>query len=151
MGSYTHLTIEEREEIMCLRRQGKGVNEVARAIGRHGSTVSRELARNSCGRGSRCEHYRASTAQRRYGERRRRCRRARLLDDPERLELVRAKVLEGRWSPEQLDDTVNLLFTICANESAPIALTYFHRFRQRFSTVFGYSVPLLSRGRSFSR
>ena len=49
------------------------------------------------------------------------------------------------------DDTVNLLFTICANESAPIALTYFHRFRQRFSTVFGYSVPLLSRGRSFSR
>ena len=50
-----------------------------------------------------------------------------------------------------VDDTVNLLFTICANESAPIALTYFHRFRQRFSTVFGYSVPLLSRGRSFSR
>lgn len=48
-------------------------------------------------------------------------------------------------------DTVNLLFTLCANESAPIALTYFHRFRQRFSTVFGYSVPLLSRGRSFSR
>ena len=48
-------------------------------------------------------------------------------------------------------DTVNLLFTICANESAPIALTHFHRFRQRFSTVFGYSVPLLSRGRSFSR
>lgn len=54
---------------------------------------------------------------------------------------------EGR----RLRDTVNLLFTICANESAPIALTYFHRFRQRFSTVFGYSVPLLSRGRSFSR
>ena len=108
MGSYTHLTIEEREEIMCLRRQGKGVNEVARAIGRHGSTVSRELARNSCGRGSRCEHYRASTAQRRYGERRRRCRRARLLDDPERLELVRAKVLEGRWSPEQLEGRIAL-------------------------------------------
>ena len=108
MGSYTHLTIEEREEIMCLRRQGKGVNEVARAIGRHGSTVSRELARNSCGRGSRCEHYRASTAQRRYGERRRRCRRARLLDDPERLELVREHVLEGRWSPEQLEGRIRL-------------------------------------------
>ena len=60
-----------------------------------------------------------------------------------------------RADPEQAtavtSDTVNLLFTICANESAPIALTYFHRFRQRFSTVFGYSVPLLSRGRSFSR
>ena len=48
-------------------------------------------------------------------------------------------------------DTVNLLFANRANESAPIAPTCFHRFRQRFSTVFGYSAPLLSRGRSFSR
>ena len=55
------------------------------------------------------------------------------------------------WRGWRSADTVNLLFTICANESAPIALTHFHRFRQRFSTVFGYSVPLLSRGRSFSR
>lgn len=58
---------------------------------------------------------------------------------------------DGRARRWRAGDTVNLLFTICANESAPIALTYFHRFRQRFSTVFGYSVPLLSRGRSFSR
>ena len=103
MGSYTHLTIEEREEIMCLRRQGKGVNEVARAIGRHGSTVSRELRRNSCER-----FYRASTAQRRYEARRERCRRPRLLDDPGRLELVKSRVLEGRWSPEQLEGRILL-------------------------------------------
>ena len=53
--------------------------------------------------------------------------------------------------PKPLADTVNLLFTDCANESAPIALTYFHRFRQRTFTVSGYSASLLSRGRSFSR
>ena len=61
MGRYSHLTIEEREDVMCLRRQGKGVSEIARSIGRDKSTVSRELARNSCAR-----FYRASTAQRRY-------------------------------------------------------------------------------------
>lgn len=108
MGRYSHLTIGEREEIMCMRREGRGVGDIARAIGRDKSTVSRELARNPCGRGARCEHYRASTAQRRYGERRARCRRPRLLDDPERRALVRAKVLEGRWSPEQLEGRIAL-------------------------------------------
>ena len=42
-----------------MRRDGRGVFEIARAIGRSKSTVSRELKRNSCER-----FYRASTAQR---------------------------------------------------------------------------------------
>ncbi len=66
----------------------------------------------------------------------------------------RCDLARGRGCEERVDgvrDTVNPLFANCANESAPIALTYFHRFRQRFSTVFGYSASLLSRGRSFSR
>lgn len=56
MGRYSHLTIEAREEIMCMRREGRGVGDIVRAIGRDKSTVSRELARNSCGCGTRCEH-----------------------------------------------------------------------------------------------
>ena len=44
-----------------MRRDGKGVCEIARRIGRDKSTVSRELSRNSCAR-----FYHASTAQRRY-------------------------------------------------------------------------------------
>lgn len=99
MGRCKHLTIGEREDIMCMRRVG----EIAREIGRDKSTVSRELRRNSCER-----FYRASTAQRRYEARRERCRRPRLLDDPERLELVRSRVLEGRWSPEQLEGRILL-------------------------------------------
>ena len=43
MGRYSHLTIEAREEIMCMRREGRGVGDIARAIGRDKSTVSREL------------------------------------------------------------------------------------------------------------
>lgn len=103
MGRYEHLTIGEREDIMCMRREGRRVGEMAREIGRDEPTVSRELRRNSRGR-----FYRASTAQRRYEARRERCRRPRLLDDPERLELVGSRVLEGRWSPEQLEGRILL-------------------------------------------
>ena len=62
----------------------------------HKSTVSRELARNSCAASTARPWYRASTAQRHYEARREASRKPRLLDDPERLELVRGHVLEGR-------------------------------------------------------
>lgn len=52
----------EREEIALLRAQGHGVREIARKIGRHASTISRELRRNAATRGGYVE-YRATTAQ----------------------------------------------------------------------------------------
>ena len=88
---------------MMMRRDGKGVSEIARAIGRDKSTVSRELGRNSCGR-----FYRASTAQRRYGERRKACRRRRALDDERVFNLVRDKFLEEQRSPEQIEGRLAL-------------------------------------------
>ena len=42
--------------------QGKGIREIARAIGRDPGTVSRELRRNAATRGGKLE-YRASVAQ----------------------------------------------------------------------------------------
>ena len=97
MGRYTHLTIEEREEIMVLRGQGAGVRAIARAIGRHPSTVSRELERNSRG-----GPYRASEAQRGSEERRRACVRRRRLDDPALRALVQDRILRLQWSPEEV-------------------------------------------------
>lgn len=41
----SHLGIEEREDVMLLARQHKGVREIARTIGRDKPAVSRELAR----------------------------------------------------------------------------------------------------------
>ncbi len=56
------MTFREREEIALLRVQGAGVRQIARAIGRDPSTVSRELRRNAATRGYTSE-YRASVAQ----------------------------------------------------------------------------------------
>ena len=78
MGQYSHLTLEEREDIMVMRRGAAGVA------------------------------YRASTAQRRYELRRRACRRRRLLDDPARAGLVMERIAEGRWSPEQVAGRIAL-------------------------------------------
>jgi IS30 family transposase len=55
------LSLIEREEIALLRAQLYGVREIARRIGRHPSTVSRELTRNAAARGGYVE-YRATTA-----------------------------------------------------------------------------------------
>lgn len=39
MGHHVHLALREREGIMLMRRDGRGVSEIARAIGRDKSTV----------------------------------------------------------------------------------------------------------------
>ena len=57
-----YLCFADREEIALLKAQGKGVREIALAIGRHPATVSRELRRNAATRGGKPE-YRASVAQ----------------------------------------------------------------------------------------
>ncbi|WP_418278049.1 IS30 family transposase [Isoptericola jiangsuensis] len=57
-----YLSFAEREEIAILNALGKGVREIAGALGRSPSTVSRELRRNAATRGGKVE-YRASVAQ----------------------------------------------------------------------------------------
>lgn len=57
-----YLSFEEREEIALLRAQQVGVREIARRIGRHPGTISRELRRNAATRSGKQE-YRALVAQ----------------------------------------------------------------------------------------
>ena len=57
-----YLSFAEREEIALYRAQGQGVREVARRLGRAGSTISRELRRNAATRGGGLD-YRATAAQ----------------------------------------------------------------------------------------
>ena len=57
-----YLSFAEREQIALLKARGAGVRDIARRLGRHPSTVSRELRRNAATRGGVLD-YRASVAQ----------------------------------------------------------------------------------------
>jgi IS30 family transposase len=85
----------ERIQIQFLSRNGWSASAIARELGRHRTTVARELRRNSTPQG-----YRADTAHRRYEERRQACRpKGRLAYEPLR-ERVIDKIALERLSPE---------------------------------------------------
>src|SRR5215204_6157300 len=95
--TYRQLTPEERYMLAALRRQGLTQSQIARALGRHRSTVCREVRRNSTRADGR---YRASTAQERAQGRRSRSRRNQRFT-AENFALV-DELLRRQWSPEQV-------------------------------------------------
>ena len=95
--SYCQLTSGERYMLAALRKQGLNQSEMARALGRHRSTICREFQRNS----SRSDgHYRPSKAQERTNGRRSRSRRNLRFTKGE-FALVE-RLLIRQWSPEQV-------------------------------------------------
>ncbi len=91
-----HLTFEERRLLYRLRKQGKSPPEIAELMGRHRSTIYRELDRNAGQRG-----YRPQQAQRLADERRLASRRPPKMNDPDVQRYVQER-LEKFWSPEQI-------------------------------------------------
>jgi len=91
-----HVTFEERRLLYGLKKKGKSPTEIAALMGRHRSTIYRELDRNSGQRG-----YRPQQAQRLADERRLASRRPRKLDDPDVQRYVEERI-EKLWSPEQI-------------------------------------------------
>jgi len=105
MGSrYSQLSFEERCKIAELRHAGRSLSQIAAAVDRSPSSISRELSRNT-GKGPRADPYRpifaeAQTKARRWSG-------SRL----ERNEGLRERVLElmGQgWSPEQIAGRLKL-------------------------------------------
>lgn len=84
--------------LSTLRRQGLSIREIANQLGRHFSTIYRELKRNSCSHidGS----YRPSKADSRTRARRSRSRRNRHYTEAD-FKIIRT-LLRKRWSPEQI-------------------------------------------------
>ena len=57
MLSYTHFTHDERISLHNFLKEGLGIREIARRLGRDPSTISREVKRNSSSKGY--HHWRA--------------------------------------------------------------------------------------------
>lgn len=93
---YHQLTSEERYALSALRKQGLNQSQIARALGRHRSTISREIRRNERTKGC----YRPFEADQATRGRRYRSRRNWRFTDSD-LALVRSR-LELLWSPEQI-------------------------------------------------
>ena len=94
---YEQLNVEERSALATLKRLGWSVAEMARELGRHRSTVWRELRRNAAPHDG---WYRAVRAHERAVARRKRSRRNSQFG---RSELARVEeLLREEWSPEQV-------------------------------------------------
>ena len=102
--SYHQLTSHERYILAALRKQGFNQSEIARNLGRHRSTISRELRRNS----SRHDGgYRPSRAVEMTSGRRSRSRRKPHFSRTE-LRLVE-RLLRRQWSPDQISGRLRWL------------------------------------------
>jgi transposase, IS30 family len=98
--SYRHLSEEERETLWLLINRGRSLRIIGRFMGRAGSTLSREIKRNSTG-----VEYRVFTAHRRALERFSHHHRRPRLKNEELKKVVR-KLLEQKWSPETIAGTL---------------------------------------------
>ena len=96
MSHYTQLTREERYQISALKTAGHNQVEIAKVIGRHKATVSRELARNRGLRG-----YRPKQANS-FAVNRRQAKAASRISSGSWARVER--LLHEDWSPEQISN-----------------------------------------------
>ena len=120
--NYKHLSIAERELITIYRAEGKSIYKIAKLLGRHKSTISRELARNS-------GEYLPSKAQARYLRRRKKCHPHKLLENPALFALVKKLFLGCQWSPEKIANRLKL-------ENYPIQISYKTIYRAIYAAMF---------------
>jgi len=102
--SHHHLTIEERTCIGLMKEKGETNSRIARIIGVHRSTISRELKRNTQNSGK----YNPASAARKAKRRRKNCcPRHKLSVDTDLLNTI-CERLSAYWSPEQIVMTLDL-------------------------------------------
>lgn len=95
MSYYQQLTYEQRCQISALNKTGCSQREIAKNVGTSQSTISRELARNTGGRGYRHKQAQARSSLRRKAAARR-----------SKMTLAMIALIESKlrqeWSPEQI-------------------------------------------------
>jgi IS30 family transposase len=103
-GQYRHLSRDERGKIMFMRWWGKSASEIARELGWHKSTISRELRRNA---DPYLKRYWDENAQFWATKRRRQASRRYRLKNEHIRSYVREKLRAG-WSPELIAGRIGL-------------------------------------------
>jgi len=93
---YRHLLLSERGKIMFMSRWGKSISQIARELGWHKSTISRELRRN---KDYLLGYYWDENAQKRTDRRRERASQRYRLKN-ERIRTYVESKLQAGWSPE---------------------------------------------------
>lgn len=102
MTTYHHLSPEERAFLMLERDRGSSLRQIARQLGRSPATISREIKRNSSS-----PSYCATDAGRAYKQRRERSvKRRKLIRNSELCNIVESRLLNEKWSPEQIAATL---------------------------------------------
>ena len=103
MKKYKRLGLEEREEISRMLAQNCSFQSIAKSLGRHVSTVSREVAAGSSNKYT----YRASRAQARSVRNSRKRKAGKyVLDGHVRLKRYVYRKLRLKWSPVQIAETL---------------------------------------------
>lgn len=98
------LSLGEREEISRLLSQGFPYSHIARMIGRHRSTIQREVSRNQADNRS----YRAYHSQLNYQRRKRNTGRRKILETNHELRAIVLKWLKQKWSPNQIAERLKM-------------------------------------------
>lgn len=96
--NYQHLTCEERHTVSTLHRKGDPPSAIADALGRHSSTIRREIKRNATASGG--YQYQAADRAARQRSKGASCRSARC--SKESWDFAIKKLTEQQWSPEQI-------------------------------------------------
>lgn len=95
--SHSQITREQRYEIDVLKRQGYKNTEIGLIIGKHRSSIGRELERNGAG-----GRYGAATADKRAKQRRSQASQRPKRLTPAVVALVEDKLRTEQWSPEEI-------------------------------------------------
>ena len=100
--SYCHLTIDERACVYQFLNLGMSIRDIAKALKRSPSTISREIKRNSTLTRNKRQYikYFPYIAQSKYEERRKDCHR-RINVSKESLDYVQSRILLS-WSPDEI-------------------------------------------------
>jgi transposase, IS30 family len=104
MGTHNKIKPAEREKILVLLAQNKSSREIAKEIGRHHSSISREIQRNGMNR----DNYSVTIAQVDRNICASKAGRKSKMADKKVFATVKKLLLHNKWSPEQISNSIRL-------------------------------------------